>query len=47
MIELKKKTKIKRLNLDLNRRLIFVSDMHGDLITFKEGLEEINFNDND
>ena len=47
MIELKKKTKIRRLNLDLNRRLIFVSDMHGDLITFKEGLEEINFNDND
>ena len=47
MIELKKKTKIRRLNLELNRRLIFVSDMHGDLITFKEGLEEINFNDND
>lgn len=47
MIDLKKKTKIRRLNLDLNRRLIFVSDMHGDLITFKEGLEEINFNDND
>ena len=47
MIELKKKTKINRLNLDANRRLIFVSDMHGDLITFKEGLEEIGFNDND
>ncbi len=47
MIELKKKTKVRKLNLDLNRRLIFVSDMHGDLITFKEGLEEIKFNDND
>ncbi|MBQ9124754.1 MAG: hypothetical protein IJY14_03590 [Acholeplasmatales bacterium] len=47
MIELKKKTKIKRLNLDKNRRLIFVSDIHGDLETFKSGLEKINFNEND
>ncbi len=47
MIELKKKTKVNRLTLDTNRRMIFVSDMHGDLITFKEGLEEIGFNDND
>ena len=47
MTELKKKTKIRRLNLDKNKRLIFVSDIHGDVDTFKEGLEKINFNDND
>lgn len=47
MTELKKKTKVNRLNLDKNRRLIFVSDIHGDVDTFKVGLENIGFNDND
>lgn len=47
MISLKKKTKVKKLNLDINKRLIFVSDIHGDLNTFKEGLNDINFNEND
>ena len=47
MTELVKKTKIVRLNLEKDRRIIFVSDIHGDLPTFKKGLEEINFNDND
>ncbi|MBR3617918.1 MAG: hypothetical protein IKN46_04510 [Acholeplasmatales bacterium] len=45
--ELKKKTKILKLNLPVNKRLIFVSDIHGDLNTFKRGLEKINFNDDD
>ena len=44
---LKKKTKILKLNLELDRRIIFVSDIHGDLPTFQKGLEEIGFNDND
>ena len=39
MIELKKKTKVKRLNLDYHKRLIFVSDIHGDISSLKEGLE--------
>ena len=47
MIELRKKTKVKKLNLDTNKRIIFVSDIHGDLITFKEGLEDIGFCDDD
>ena len=47
MIELKKKTKVRRLTLEKNRRLIFVSDIHGDVDTFKAGLENIGFNDND
>ena len=47
MIELKKKTKVKRLNLDYHKRLIFVSDIHGDISSLKEGLEKINFNKDD
>ncbi len=45
--ELKKKTKILNLNLPVDKRIIFVSDIHGDLITLKKGLEKINFNDDD
>ena len=42
-----KKTKIRHLNIENNRRLIFVSDIHGDVDTFKEGLNKIGFNYND
>ncbi len=42
-----KKTKTLNLNIESNRRLIFVSDIHGDLFTFKRGLDEVGFNDND
>ncbi|MGM9970231.1 MAG: metallophosphoesterase [Anaeroplasma sp.] len=47
MIEIQKKTKVKRLNLPTNKRLIFVSDIHGDIDTLKEGLGKVNFNEND
>ena len=47
MRELRKKTKVNRLTLDTNKRLIFISDIHGDLTTMLKGLEDINFNDND
>lgn len=47
MIELKKKTKIKKLNLDIHKRIIFVSDIHGDISSFKEGLKKVNFTDDD
>ncbi len=47
MTELKKKTRVKRINLDTNKRLIFVSDIHGDVDTFKDGLKSINFSDDD
>lgn len=47
LIELKKKTKILKLNLPTDKRIIFVSDIHGDLDTFKKGLEEIKFCDDD
>ena len=42
-----KKTIIKKLNIPNDKRLIFVSDMHGDLVTFKKGLEEINYSADD
>ena len=47
MTELLKKTITKKINLPLDKRLIFVSDMHGDLTTFKKGLENINFSFDD
>ena len=47
MIDVIKKTKIRHLNIDESKRIIFVSDIHGDLNTFKKGLEEINFCEND
>ena len=47
MTELKKKTIVKRLNLESDKRILFVSDIHGDVDTFKSGLEMMNFNDND
>ena len=47
MTELKKKTIVKRLTLDINKRMIFVSDIHGDLPTFKKGLNDFGFNEND
>jgi protein phosphatase len=45
--ELKKKSIVKRLTIPENKRLIFVSDIHGDLETFKKGLEKIKFSDDD
>ena len=47
LVELKKKTKILKLNIPTDKRLIFVSDIHGDLETFKKGLEDIKFRDDD
>ncbi len=47
LIALKKKTKIRRINLDQSKRLIFVSDIHGDVDTFKKGLDSINFSNDD
>ena len=42
-----KNTKIKHIYVPSNKRLIFVSDIHGDLDTFREGLEKVNFCDDD
>lgn len=47
MIDFKKKTKIKRLEIPLDKRLIFVSDIHGDVSSLQQGLEKINFTDED
>ncbi|MCR5349559.1 MAG: metallophosphoesterase [Acholeplasmatales bacterium] len=47
MRELRKKTKINRLTLDINKRMIFISDIHGDLETMKQGLLDLNFSDDD
>ena len=47
MIALKKVTKKRQLNIETNRRIIFVSDIHGDYNTFKYGLESLGFNQND
>lgn len=38
--------KVKHLNL-LNRRKIFISDIHGNLLMFKNILKRLNFNEND
>lgn len=43
----KKKTSVLNLHLNLNRRLVFVSDIHGDLKLLKEGLAKIKFNKED
>ena len=47
MIDLVKKTKVRRLNISTNKRLIFISDIHGDLESLKEALKKINFSDED
>ncbi len=47
MIDLVKKTKIRHLNIKSDKRLIFVSDIHGDLYTFLYGLKEINYTKDD
>ena len=47
VLELKKKTKKRQLNLDKNKRMNFVSDIHGDYNTLKLGLEDLNFNSDD
>ena len=47
LTELKKRTKVRRLKLDINRRMIFISDIHGDLVTMKAGLDKFGFCDND
>jgi protein phosphatase len=42
-----KKTKIRHVTVPTNKRLIFVSDIHADLDTFKAGLDKINFSSDD
>lgn len=39
--------KVKRLHLDENKRIIVISDIHGNLDCFKRLLEKIGFNDDD
>ena len=46
-MDLKKKTKIRKINIPTNKRCIFVSDIHGDIDTFKQGLKSLNFNSDD
>lgn len=46
-MELKKKTKIRKIAIPTNKRCIFVSDIHGDIDTFKQGLKSLNFNSDD
>ncbi len=41
------KTKIVNLTLDLNRRLLFISDIHGNLDLLKKGLDKVKFCDDD
>lgn len=46
-MDLKKKTKIRKIDIPTNKRCIFVSDIHGDIDTFKQGLKSLNFNSDD
>ena len=47
MISETKKTKVRKLNIPEDKRIIFISDIHGDLETFKKGLKEINYTNDD
>ncbi|MDE6655765.1 MAG: metallophosphoesterase [Anaeroplasmataceae bacterium] len=42
-----KKTKILHLNIPTDKRLIFMSDIHGDIQLFKKALEKVQFCSND
>ena len=42
-----KKTKIVHLQLPLDVRLLFISDIHGDIALFKEALLKANFSSKD
>ncbi len=42
-----KKTIIKKININENKRLIFLSDIHGDVNLFKKALDEVRFNQDD
>lgn len=42
-----KKTKIEHIKIASNRRLIFMSDIHGDIKLFKKALEEVHFSSED
>lgn len=46
-MEKTKKTIVKHLNIDTKKRLIFISDIHGDIHLFKNALKEAKFSDND
>lgn len=46
-MDLKKKTKIRKIAIPTDKRCIFVSDIHGDIDTFKQGLKSLNFNSDD
>ena len=42
-----KKTIVKHLNIDSTKRILFMSDIHGDIKLFKEALAKVNFSDDD
>ena len=42
-----KKTRVSHLNLDSSKRMIFMSDIHGDIKLFKESLAGVNFSNDD
>ncbi len=46
-MEKTKKTIVKHLQIDESKRLIFLSDIHGDIRLFKKALEEVHFSDSD
>lgn len=46
-MELIKRTKINRINIPTDKRLIFISDIHGDIDSLKEGLNKVKFCDDD
>ncbi len=43
----KKNTKIQYLTIEEKRRLLFMSDIHGDIRLFQQALKEVNFSDQD
>lgn len=42
-----KKTRIENITIDPSKRLLFMSDIHGDIKVFKEALTKVNFSSDD
>lgn len=40
-------TKIRKVNIDPNQRVLFISDIHGDLTLFKRALQKVDYKESD
>ena len=47
MLEKNAKTKYRKINIDENKRVLFISDIHGDLKLFKRALQKVDYRSED